>query len=53
VAAVNTLWWLLIVWLVSSVSFLLGYVVRVEMEVWSRAAGRGETLDFTGARGSR
>jgi hypothetical protein len=48
----STVWWLLVVWLVSSASFLAGYVVRVEMEVWSRSTGRGETLDFTRAKES-
>jgi hypothetical protein len=50
VAAVNTWWWLLIVWLVASASCLFGYVLRVEMEIWSRATGRGKTLDLTRAR---
>jgi hypothetical protein len=45
---VSTLAWLLVLWLVASLAFLAGYVVRVEFERWQRASG--ELLDFTRRR---
>jgi hypothetical protein len=45
---VSTVWWIVVLWLVSNVCFVGGYVLRAEMELWRRA--NGQTIDFTQKR---
>jgi hypothetical protein len=50
---VSTTWWLVVVVLCSNVSFLAGFALRHEMELWDRMRRNGgapETLDFTQRR---
>jgi hypothetical protein len=45
---VSTTWWLVVVWAFSACSFVLGFAVRHEMELWNRMQRkRAEMLDFT------
>jgi hypothetical protein len=47
---VTTTWWLVVVVICSTVSFLAGFALRHEMGLWNhvrRNGGAPETLDFT------
>lgn len=43
----STLWWLVVLWLVASFCFTLGWIVRVQFEVWHRM---NDYIDFNRKR---